>query len=405
MNDEFKEDIPQISQGDAAEVEEISTSKNKPNLISRWLETLVQMGLGESVLRFGTNALALMVVVVTIFLMQRFYRDLPNAINVQGALAAGPTPTPVVQVDSVVAPPIDTTHLGIPRLALIHTNIPSRPRVEVTKYTVQPGDTVFGIAEKFGLKPQTILFGNYFALWDDPHSLKPGQNLNILPIDGTYYEWQAGDGLNAVAKFFGVSAEDIVNYPANHLDPKTIGDYTKPNIEAGTWLVIPGGTREFVSWSAPVGVTRSNPALARVLGPGSCGKIEGGAIGFGTFVWPANKHYLSGFDYSPETNHRGIDIAGSLGEAVYAVDAGVIVYAGWNDYGYGNMIMIDHGNGWQSLYGHLSGINVLCGQSVGQGDVIGAIGSTGRSSGPHLHFELMHTQYGKVNPWNFLPPP
>jgi murein DD-endopeptidase MepM/ murein hydrolase activator NlpD len=69
------------------------------------------------------------------------------------------------------------------------------------------------------------------------------------------------------------------------------------------------------------------------------------------------------------------------------------------------MIMVDHGNGWQSLYAHLSAINVICGQSVDQGTVIGALGSTGNSSGSHLHFELMHTLYSKVNPWSFLPPP
>jgi murein DD-endopeptidase MepM/ murein hydrolase activator NlpD len=154
-----------------------------------------------------------------------------------------------------------------------------------------------------------------------------------------------------------------------------------------------------------VGITRENPAIARQMGPGSCGKVLDGAVGYGSFIWPSDKHYLSGFDYSPETNHRGIDISGNTGEALWAADAGVIVYAGWNDYGYGNMVVIDHGNGWQSLYAHMSALNVLCGQSVGQGTIIGAIGSTGRSSGAHIHFELMHTQYGKVNPHLYLPPP
>ncbi len=226
-----------------------------------------------------------------------------------------------------------------------------------------------------------------------------------MPVDGTYYEWQSGDGLNGVARGLNVRPEDIINYPGNNLDPATIGNYSNPNIKPGTWLIVPGGTREFISWSAPIGVTRQNPGVARQLGPGACGVVSDGAVGYGYFIWPSNKHYLSGFDYSPETNHRGIDIAGSLGEALYAVDAGVIVYAGWNDWGYGNMVVIDHGNGWQSLYAHMSALNVVCGQSVGQGAVIGAVGSTGRSSGAHLHFELMHSSYGKVNPWLYLPPP
>jgi len=80
------------------------------------------------------------------------------------------------------------------------------------------------------------------------------------------------------------------------------------------------------------------------------------------------------------------------------------VYVGWNNYGYGNMVMIDHGSGFQSLYAHLSAFNVGCGQSVGQGEGIGAIGTTGRSSGPHLHFEIRATS-SFVNPWDVLPPP
>ena len=271
-------------------------------------------------------------------------------------------------------------------------------------YKVQKGDTLFGIAEKFGLQPQTILWGNYATLLDDPHSLQPDQVLNILPVDGTYYEWQKGDGLNGVAKYFGVKPEDIVNYPPNKLDPAAVGDLAAPNIAAGTFLIVPGGKRDFISWSAPLGITRENPSSAQVLGPGYCDPVTGGAVGFGTFVWPSNKHFLSGFDYSPKTNHWGIDIAGSEGEGVYAADAGVIVYAGWNNYGYGNMIMIDHGDGFQTLYAHLSAIYRFCGQSVGQGEGIGAFGSTGHSSGAHLHFEIRTATYF-VNPWDYLPPP
>jgi murein DD-endopeptidase MepM/ murein hydrolase activator NlpD len=289
-------------------------------------------------------------------------------------------------------------------LAQERTIIPSRPRQEIIEYTVLEGDTIFGIAEKFGLKPETILWGNYYTLLDNPHSLKAGQVLNILPVDGTYHEWQQGEGLNGVAKYYGVTPEDIINYPPNGLDAASIGDFANPNIEPGKWLIVPNGRREFVSWSAPLGVTRENPALARVLGDGACGPVSGGAVGYGTFIWPSNKHYLSGFDYSPSTNHWGIDISGNEGEGVYATDAGVVVYAGWNNYGYGNMIVIDHGDNFQSLYAHLSALNVVCGQSVGQGDVIGAIGTTGRSSGAHLHFEIRAIS-SFVNPWDVLPPP
>jgi len=379
-----------------------SKDDETPGLISRLMDTLVGMGLGESILRAGTTLLSVLLLGTVIWLLRLFYAQTPETGNVANALQTVPT-APVARIEDVPSQ-TDVIFSGIPRLAQVHTTIPSRPRQDVIKYTVLEGDTVFGIAEKFGLKPETILWGNYYILLDDPHALQPGQELNILPVNGTYHEWQQGEGLNGISTYYGVTPEEIINYPANNLDVAKVGDFTNPNIAPGTWLIIPNGRREFISWSAPLGVTRENPASARVLGPGACDPISGGAVGYGAFVWPSNQHAISGFDYSPSANHWGIDIAGNEGEGVYATDAGVVVYAGWNNYGYGNMIMVDHGNGFQSLYAHLSAYNVGCGQSVGQGDVIGAIGTTGRSSGSHLHFEIRAIS-SWVNPWDVLPPP
>lgn len=367
------------------------------------MDALLRMGLGDSVLRVSTNVLSVLAIAAVIWLLQMYYRQAPAEPQGTATQTAGPVQPPVAAVEALPLPE-DPTSRGINRLANIHTIIPSRPRQEIVLYMVQEGDTIFGIAEKYGLSPETILWGNYGTLLDDPHNLSTGQELIILPVDGTYYEWQQGDGLNGVAKFFGVSPEEILNYPGNHLNPETIGDPAAPNIQPGTSLIVPNGRREFISWSAPLGVTRENPASPLVWGAGACEAISGGAVGYGVFVWPANKHFLSGFDYSPRANHWGIDIAGSEGEGVYAADAGVIVYSGMNSYGYGNMVMVDHGNGFQTLYAHLSAIYRFCGQSVGQGEGIGAIGNTGRSSGAHLHFEIRTTSYF-VNPWDYLPPP
>ena len=96
---------------------------------------------------------------------------------------------------------------------------------------------------------------------------------------------------------------------------------------------------------------------------------EYGALGTGYFVWPADNHYLSGNDYW--SGHLAIDIAAGTGAAIYAADSGLVVYAGWVTGGYGNMVMIDHGNGYQTLYAHLNSINTACGSSVYQGTVIG----------------------------------
>ena len=376
------------------------TTPNPPRL--GWLDRLAQLGVLDLAVRYGGHVVLVWLLALVTWGLRHVNLDhLAAAAAVEPAVAAVLTPTPQPDWQALL-PPLPTPAAGgVNRQVQLHTIIPSRPRVDIIEYTVQPGDTVFGIAEKFGLKPETILWGNYDVLADDPHRLRPGQVLRILPVDGTYYEWHAGDSFRAVAKYFGVEPETIVAFPGNHLDPETF-DIDHPDLKPGTPLIIPGGRREFVTWSAPR-ITRDNPAVAKVLGPGYCGEVYEGPVGTGTFIWPTTQHYLSGYDYSPAINHFGIDIAGKTGYPVYAVDNGVVVYAGWNDWGYGNVIVIDHGNGWQSLYAHLSVVRVQCGQAVYQGDLIGDIGSTGNSSGPHLHFELMHEDYGKVNPWNFLP--
>lgn len=383
----------------------------RENRLARSWENLRQAGLGEVTLRLGTHVLLIAFVLVVAWILREVYQRAQASGEARPYAFAAPlnaTATSLVSPTQIsINLPEHNLSLeaenaeGISRNVFLKTNVPSRPRMEVIKYTVEAGDTLFGIAEKFGLKPETILWANQFVLGDNPHNLRPGQELNILPVDGAYHRWSAGDGLNGVAKFFTVKPEDIINFPANNLNPEMIGDWSNPNIEAGTWLIIPGGKREFVNWSAPE-IPRDNPSVAKVLGPGACGSIANGAVGAGVFIWPANNHFLSGFDYNPGANHSGIDIDGETGDPVYAVDNGVVVYAGWNNWGYGNVVVINHGNGWQTLYAHLSAYYVQCGQSVYQTNIIGAIGNTGNSTGSHLHFEMMYNGT-KVNPHNYLP--
>jgi murein DD-endopeptidase MepM/ murein hydrolase activator NlpD len=372
---------------------------------NRWMaiwKILHQQNLTTILFRLGTHFLLFIFIMAVIWFVPQFLQDFAIEMPIGSSYAASiPTPT------QPYTPPSLPEYLGnnlepvINRITTLHTSFPSRSRFEVSIYRVKPGDTLFGIAEKFGLKPETLLWGNQMILADNPHNLRPDQELNILPVDGTYYRWQAGDGLNGVAKFFNVKPEDIVSWPGNQIDASSVGDFSRPNIEAGKWLVVPGGTRAFVTWSAP-DIPRDNPSVAKVLGPGACESIPEGGIGSGAFIWPANNHFLSGYDWSPSTNHAGIDIDGETGDPIYSVDTGVIVYAGWNNWGYGNVVVISHGNGWQTLYAHLNAINVACGQSIIQGSIIAAMGETGNASGSHLHFEMMYNGT-KVNPWDYLP--
>ena len=145
--------------------------------------------------------------------------------------------------------------------------------------------------------------------------------------------------------------------------------------------------------------------------PGACPHISGGWVGSGVFIWPTSLHVISGTDYEPQLPHPAIDIAASLDSPVVAVDSGVVIFAGRNDYdlGYGNMVIIDHRNGWQSLYAHLDAVKTICGENVKQGQLIGLAGQTGNSPSVHLHFELWQVgangQVDKVNPHLYLPKP
>jgi len=303
-----------------------------------------------------------------------------------------PTAAPDEKQPNVQMPTLGgaVSFLSIGRDVLLKTNIPAdKPRYTLDEYRVSRGDSIFAISESFKLKPETVLWANYDVLQDDPHALKPGQTLKIPPADGIYYQWKINDTLESVASEFKANVDDIINYPGNDID------LSNPGIESGTWVMIPGGQREFVQWLEPT-VARGASGTSST-NQNTC---PGGAVGGGAFVWPADAHTLSGNDYW--SGHLGIDISAGEGAPVYAADSGVVTVAGWSDRGYGNMIQIDHGNGYSTLYAHLSSIGVGVCTSVGAGQWIGAAGNTGNSQGAHLHFEV-RLNGGFINPWFVLP--
>ncbi len=355
---------------------------------------------GERLVLWGAWLVALSVVLFAVYL----------GYQVRRAAAATPVPPASQDVHPLVVstsaskmdvglPSVvqDIALQAIPRLAELHTTIPERPREETITYTVEIGDAVFSIAKNFNLEPETILWANYDQLRDSPDALSPGMQLRIPPVNGVYYQWVEGDTMASVAAKFDAGADSIVNFAGNKLD------LANPEVKSGQWVMIPDGHREFAQWVIPV-IPRGQAGVAKsVYGAGACpGGYTGGAMGTGFFAWPSASHVLSGNDYW--SGHLGIDIAASVGDPIYAADSGVIVFSGFSSQGYGYMILIDHGNGYQTLYAHLSAVSARCGQDVYQGGYIGAAGSTGHSTGAHLHFEVRYLG-GFLSPWYVLPPP
>jgi len=280
---------------------------------------------------------------------------------------------------------------AILRKLQLKTNIPERPRYESSLYRVVRGDSMYRIAETYQVKSETILYVNE-QLEDNPHNLRPGMELTIPPVDGLYYEWQAGDTFESVAKEFFAEPEDIINFPGNQID------LTNPTIEPGTIVMIPGGSRELRNWAADL-QTAARGANTGTGGSNAANTCGGGPVASG-FGWPADDHTLSGNAYGP--GHLGIDISAPEGSNVYAAGTGVVTMAqgGWN-YGYGNVVQIDHGNGYVTVYAHLSTIFVSQCQTVGQGAVVGLSGNTGNSFGAHLHFEI-RVGGANINPYDIV---
>ncbi|OGY53506.1 MAG: hypothetical protein A2912_05995 [Candidatus Buchananbacteria bacterium RIFCSPLOWO2_01_FULL_40_23b] len=235
-----------------------------------------------------------------------------------------------------------------------------RRRDQIVYYTVQIGDTISEIADKFGISVNTILWENNLSAYS---LIRPSDKLTILPTSGLQHKVVRGETLNIIAKKYGVEPEKIIEF--NKLA-------SAADIRLGEKLMIPGGKKII---SAPSYSIRS-------LTPQPTQQIAS----TGRFGWPTSCRRLSQYF---RWRHTGIDIACGFGKPIYAADAGVVVKSqgGWNG-GYGIMIVIDHGNGFKTLYGHNSKNYVAVGDQVSKGQLIAAMGSTGRSTGPHVHFEV-----------------
>ena len=253
-----------------------------------------------------------------------------------------------------------------------------------TTYTIQSGDTVSGIAKKFGISVNTILWANDMTARS---LLKVGHDLTILPVSGVMHTVKKGETLGGIAKQYGTDLDKIL--AANRVQSAS-------QIRIGEDLVIPDGKPPVtaVRQVAPAPPPRLGD-VRDVFKPPPEGVSQTAAAG--KLAWPTDQHLINQYFH---TGHPGLDINGNLSNHTYAADDGIVTYSGWNSGGYGNMILIDHGNGMVTRYGHHSKLYVKVGDHVTKGQIIGQIGSTGHSTGPHLHFEL-YVNGRRVNPLSY----
>lgn len=251
------------------------------------------------------------------------------------------------------------------------TALSDKPRFEIVDYEVVRGDTLGTIAEKFGISIDTIKWANSLKI----EKLIPGQTLRIPPVTGIVHRVGAGDTIYSLAKKYKSDAQKIVNFPANDFP-----DLDTFALSVGQILFIPDGV---MPEAAPI--IRTAPVPQFIAGAG------------GKFMWPAQGLITQ----YPVSYHMAVDIANASAPPIAAGEAGTVSYAGCLRYGYGCHVIINHIDGYQTLYAHLSSYTVSAGAVVGRGQVIGRMGSTGRSTGTHLHFEVRKNGV-PLNPLGFL---
>lgn len=242
----------------------------------------------------------------------------------------------------------------------LSTVISAKPRDRVVDYKVVSGDTLASIAKKFDISVDSIKWANDL----DSDAITDGDILKIPPITGVVHKVIAGENVYTIAKKYQSSAQNIVNFPFNDfMDLDTF------SLRAGQTLYVPDG------------VVVEEKAI---FIPQTYAQAQAGVRGSSNFIWPSS----GGITQYPIWYHMAIDIANPASPPILASDTGTVVFAGCLNWGYGCHVIIDHGNGYQTLYGHLSYVGVGAGQVVSQGATIGTMGSTGRSTGTHLHFEI-----------------
>lgn len=245
-------------------------------------------------------------------------------------------------------------------------------RLQIIEHQIKAGETLGAIANQYNLKIETILWANNLSARS---LLRPGNTLKIPPADGAIHVVKKGQTLGAIAKLYGVETSQISQF----------NNISANSLTIGRELLIPGATKIPTAvvqkpkqpTTKPTNNQQNNQPIGNIPGPSTA---------VGTYIWPTGAKIITQY-YG--LRHTGVDIAGPVGLPNYAARDGVVIKSqcGYNG-GYGCYIILDHGGGIKTLYGHNSKLLVSVGEHVVQGQVIGLLGNTGRSTGPHLHFEI-----------------
>ncbi len=289
-----------------------------------------------------------------------------KVVLLEAAVNTNPTSTTTLDSLSIVDGRALLNEAGVSGTMADVIDHPSSDQISV--YVVRKGDTISSIAKMYDVTPNTIKWAN-----DIKGAVKEGDVLTILPISGIKYTVKKGDTVASVAKKYKADAAEIQQFNDSAADGAlAIGDV----------IIIPDA-----EISTPVPAKK--PATGTKVIPGSNGPSYAGY-----YIRPI----VGGVKTQGIHGHNGVDLSGvPVGSSVRAAANGVVIIAkngGWNG-AYGSYVVIAHPNGTQTLYAHLNSVNVERGDQVKQGQTIGGMGNTGRSTGPHLHFEIR----GAVNPF------
>ncbi|MFZ2189322.1 MAG: peptidoglycan DD-metalloendopeptidase family protein [Candidatus Magasanikiibacteriota bacterium] len=305
-----------------------------------------------------------------------------GAIQIQPRTLSGQTTNQPTNIASIALGGTAITKPNIITGANITNSSNDTGREEIIIHNVETGDTIGTIAEKYNIDVNTLLWSNSLTLRS---YIRPGDKLKILPTSGLIHKIKKGDTLSKIAKTYSAEADKIIEF--NKL--KDDGS----DLVIGEEIMIPGGKmpQPVYTYTQP---TRQYNQLSNISAP----PASATAIGSG-YLWPTSVRRITQY-YS--WRHTGLDIAGPVGTPLYATKAGTVIKSqcGYNS-GYGCYIILNNGGGIQTVYAHASRLFVSVGEEVVQGQTIALMGSTGRSTGPHIHFEV-RINGSRMNPLKYV---